>query len=159
MLRVYWLFLSLILVSINSHAVEPVLDQQATFYFNLSFDAGRTTKTEHDFGFRFDRSLVQPGENMTMSQLAAKPAVFNLKLNNNGLKAFELNGIDYTDEYYVYRGAEGGDAKTKTAETGEEVETQPVSEPSELSKKIGKIPAGVYIGFVIGVGALMATGN
>lgn len=95
MSKVYWLFLSLILASINSHAVEPVLDHQGIFYFNLTFDAGQTTKTEHDFGFRFDRSLVQPGETATMSQLNNKPAVLNLKLNSNGLKAFKLHGIDY----------------------------------------------------------------
>lgn len=165
MSKVYWLLLSLILVSINSHAVEPVLDQQGMFYFNVSFDAGQTTKTEHDFGFRFDRSLVQPGENMTMRQLAAKPAVFNLKLNKNGLKAFELHGIDYSDEYYVYRGAEGGDAKTgaaKTAaKTGGEAEAQPIPETTEETKKtktlgnvIDNAPVGVLIGIVIGGAAL-----
>jgi len=157
MSKVYWLFISLILVSINSQAIEPVLDQQGTFYFNLSFDAGQSTKTEHDFGFRFDRSLVQPGENMTMSQLTASPAVFNLKLNNRGLKAFELNGIDYyTDKYYVYRGAEGGDAKSDAAETGDEAEAQPVPETTETQKKKIDIPLGVVIGVLIGAVALGA---
>ncbi len=154
MSKVCWLFLSLILVSVNSYAVEPILDQQGMFYFNLSFDAGQTTKTEHDFGFRFDRALVQPGENMTMSQLTAKPAVFNLKLNKNGLKAFELNGIDYSYEDYVYRGAEGGDAKTgaaKTAaKTADEAEAQPVPETTAEPKKKINVPLGVIIGVLIG---------
>jgi hypothetical protein len=154
MSKVYCLFLSLILVSVSSHAFEPVLDQQATFYFNLSFDMGQTSKTDHDFGFRFDRSLVQPGENMTMSQLTAKPAVLNLKLNNNGLKALKINGIDYTDEYYVYRGAEGGDAKTGAAKTSDEAETQPIPETTEQPKKKINVPLGVIIGILIGAVAI-----
>ena len=56
---------SFLFLSLNAYAVEPVLDQQGMIYFNLSFDAGHTTKTEHNFGFRFDRAMVEPGENMT----------------------------------------------------------------------------------------------
>lgn len=136
MSKVLWLFLTLIFVSINSHAVEPVLDQQGMFYFTMTFDAGQSTKAEHDFGFRLDRTLVQPGETMSMSQLADKPAVFNLKMNNNGLKAFELNGVDYTKEYFVSR-AKGEEA---------EVEAQP--------KKSIDVPLGVIIGVVIGAVAI-----
>lgn len=135
MLKVFSLFLSLIIVSINSYAVEPILDQQGMFYFNMSFDAGTSTRTEHDFGFRLDRTLMQPGETMTMNQLADKPAVFNLKLNNNGLKAFELNGVDYSTEYYVAR----ADGET-------EVEAEP--------KKALDIPVGVIVGVLIGAVAI-----
>lgn len=147
--KVCWLFLSLFLVSFSSHAVEPVLDHQGMLYFNLSFDLGQTKKTEQDFGFRFDRSLVQPGESITMSQLTAKPAVFNLKLDSNGLKAFKLHGVDYsyeTSDAYVYHGAEGGDTKA-----GSEAEAQPIPEPSEKTKSIiDDIPVGVYVGVIIG---------
>ena len=87
-------------------------------------------------GFRLDRTLVQPGETMTMQQLADKPAVFNLKMNNDGLKAFELNGVDYSTEYYVSR-AEGEEA---------EVEAQP--------KKSVDIPVGVIVGVLIGAAAI-----
>ncbi len=134
MLKVFSLLLSLVFVSMNVNAVEPVLDQQGMFYFNMSFDAGTSTKTESDFGFRLDRTLSQPGETMGMNQLADKPAVFNLKLNNNGLKAFELNGIDYSTEYYVSRAE------------GEDVEAQP--------KKALDIPVGVIIGVLIGAVAI-----
>jgi LPS O-antigen subunit length determinant protein (WzzB/FepE family) len=136
MLKASWLFLLLIFISINSYAVEPVLDQQGMFYFSMTFDAGQSTKTEHDFGFRLDRTLVQPGETMTMQQLADKPAVFNLKMNNNGLKAFELNGVDYSTEYYVSRAE------------GEEAEAQP--------KKSVDIPVGVIVGVLIGTVAVVS---
>lgn len=135
MLKVCSLFLSLLIFSLNTFAVEPVLDQQGMFYFNMTFDAGTTTKTEHDFGFRLDRTLMQPGETMTMNQLTNSPAVFNLKLNNNGLKSFELNGVDYSQEYYVAR----ADGET-------EVEAQP--------KKALDVPVGVIVGVLIGTLAI-----
>jgi hypothetical protein len=134
MSKALWLFVSLILLSMSSHAVEPVLDQQGMFYFSMSFDAGQSTKTEHDFGFRLDRTLMQPGETMTMNQLAERPAVFNLKMNNSGLKAFELNGVDYSQEVYISRA------------DGEEAEDQP-------KKKID-IPIGIIVGALIGVMAV-----
>ena len=136
MLKLFTLFLSILLVSTSAYSVEPVLDQQGMFYFNMTFDAGTKAKTEHDFGFRLDRTLMQPGDSMTMNQLVDKPAVFNLKLNNNGLKAFELNGIDYSTEYYVARA------------DGEEVEAQP-------KKKLDtEIPIGVIVGVLIGTLAI-----
>ena len=162
MSKLYVVIFSLFLMPLNTLAFEPVMDQQGMFYFNMTFDAGQSTKTKHNFGFRLDRGLVEPGENMTMSQLANKPAVFNLQLNNNGLMAFKLNGIDYTYDEYVYHGAEGGDAKT-AAKTGEseasEAEpAQPVEE-SQLSKTIDKIPLGVLVGAIIGIVAVAGTGN
>lgn len=135
MLKVFSLFLSLMIFSVNSLAVEPVLDQQGMIYFNLTFDAGTTTKTEHDFGFRLDRTLMQPGETMTMNHLNDSPAVFNLKLNDNGLKAFELNGLDYSQEIYV---------------------AQADGEPEAKPRRKVNIPLGVIIG--VGIGALAVAG-
>lgn len=151
MSKVYGLFLALFMVSMSVQAYEPVLDHQGMLYFNLTFDVGQSKKVEHDFGFRFDRSFVQPRESVTLNQLNAKPAVFNLKLNNDGLKAFNVNGIDYSydvNERYVYHGAEGGDTKS-----GAEAETQPIPE-EEPRRKIA-IPLGVVIGVLIGTMAVV----
>lgn len=153
MSKIYSLLFTLLLLPIDSYAVEPVLDQQGMFYFNMTFDAGQTTKMEHDFGFRFDRGMVEPGENMSMSQLSNKPAVFNLKYNNKGLKAFELNGIDYSTIEYVARGAEGG-AEDGAKTTGEETEAQPIPEAEEQPKRKLDIPLGVLIGVLIGAVAI-----
>ena len=144
------LFFAFLFLSFNSYAVEPVLDHQGMVYFNLSFDAGHSTKTEHDFGFRFDRSMVRPGENMTMNQLADKPAVFNMKYNSNGLKAFELNGVDYSYIDYVHRGAEGGSTEAEAQPVPEEIVEQP-------KRKID-IPLGVIIGVGIGLVAIGGSG-
>ena len=135
MLKVFSLFLSLMIFSVNSLAVEPILDQQGMFYFNMTFDAGTSKKTEHDFGFRFDRALIQPDETITMNQSTDSPAVFNLKLSDNGLKAFELNGLDYSQEIYVAR-ADGDSGATPR-------------------RKVD-IPLGVIIG--VGIGALALAG-
>ena len=137
MVKACYFFLLVFCTVSSSHAVEPVLGQQGMFYFNLSFDAGQSTKTKHDFGFRFDRTLTQPGETITMGQLVDQPAVFNLKLNNNGLMAFELNGVDYTVEHYVHRADEGG-------------ETDQAEEP----EKSIDVPLGVIIGVLIGTFAI-----
>ena len=152
MSKVYGFFLALFLVSMNAQAYEPVLDHQGMLYFNLAFDVGQSKKVDHDFGFRFDRSFVQPRETMTMNQLNAKPAVFDLKLNNKGLKALNVHGIDYSyeeNDSYVYHGAEGGDTKSSG-----DAESQPVPEAAvEPSRKID-IPLGVISGVLIGTLAI-----
>ena len=135
----------------SSFAYEPELDQQGMLYFNLSFDAGHSTKMDHNFGFRFDRTYTSFDQVITMNQLNSKPAVFDLKLNSNGLKAFMVNGTDYSYYENVYHGAEGG-AKTGTSTNGE-VEAQPIPEQTEPGKKID-IPVGVIIGILIGAMAL-----
>lgn len=153
MSKLYGVCFSLLLLSLNVHAVEPILDHQGMLYFNLSYDIEQNKKSEHDFGFRFDRSLVQPGEVITMNQLNAKSAVFNLKLNNHGLKAFKVNGVDYSYDVnnpYVHHGAEGGD-------TGDEgnAETQPMPEATQEPERKINIPLGVIIGVLIGTLAVV----
>ncbi len=153
MSKLYGVFLSLLLLSLNVDAVEPILDHQGMLYFNLSYDIEQNKKSKHDFGFRFDRSLVQPGEVITMNQLNSKSAVFNLKLNNHGLKAFKVNGVDYSYDVnnpYVHHGAEGGD-------TGNEgnAETQPLPEATQEPERKINIPLGVIIGVLIGTLAVV----
>jgi hypothetical protein len=148
MSKVYGFILALFMVSMSAQAYEPVLDHQGMLYFNLTFDVGQSKKVDHDFGFRFDRSFVQPRESISMYQLKAKPAVFNLKLNNKGLKEFNVHGIDYSYDVidkYVYHGAEGGDAKS-----GGEAESQPIPEATEEPRRKIAIPLGVVIGVLIG---------
>jgi hypothetical protein len=123
------------------------MDHQGMLYFNLSYDLEHAKKAEHDFGFRFDRSYVQPRETMSLDQLNAKPAVFNLKLNNEGLKAFKVNGIDYsyaTNGPSIYHAAEG-----------DEVEAQPIPEATDEPRRKINIPLGVIIGVLIGTMAVV----
>ena len=127
--------------TLKSYAIEPILDQQAMAYFNVSFDIGYKKKSTHEFGLRIDRGIIQPGEIMTISQLMPRPAVFNLGFNKLGIKTIELNGVDFTDEYYVYHGAE--------TETETETEGEPKKKTKSIAKYIDKAPTGVLIGIVI----------
>ena len=143
MFRAFLFIFLLAILAVKSFAIEPVLDQQAMLYFNVSFDAGYKKKVAHNFGLRFDRGVIQPGEVMTIEQLMPRTPVFNLDINKFGIKTLELNGIDFTDKYYVYHASE--------AET-EEVEPA-TDESKKKTKSIGKYidaaPAGVLIGIVI----------
>ena len=132
----------------KAFAIEPILDQQAMIYFNVSFDEGHKKTSTYKYGFRFDRGLIKPGEAMEMSQLFTRPAVFNLGLNKYGIKAFELNGVNLTEEHYVYHAAEGENGTV--SETTEENKKQTKS----IGKYIDEAPTGVLIGVIIAVVAL-----
>ena len=146
MLRAFLFVFLLTVFTLKSFAIEPILDQQATAYFNISFDAGYKKKSTREFGLRIDRGLIKPGEIMTISQLTPRPAVFNFGFNSRGLKTFELNGADLTDEYYVYHGAE--------TEKETETEGKPEKKTKSIGEYIDKAPAGVLIGIVIAAVAI-----
>ena len=110
-------------------------------YFNVSFDTGYKKKLTHDFGLRFDRGVIQPGEIMTIDQLMPRTPVFDLGINKFGVKTFELNGIDFTDKYYVYHATE--------AEAEAEATEEPKKKTKSIGKYIDKAPTGVLIGVVI----------
>ena len=148
MLRAFLFVFLLTVFTLKSFAIEPILDQQATAYFNISFDAGYKKKSTREFGLRIDRGLIKPGEIMTISQLNPRPAVFNFGFNGRGLKTFELNGADLTDEYYVYHGAE-----TET-ETETETEGKPEKKTKSIGEYIDKAPTGVLIGIIIAAVAI-----
>ena len=144
MLRPFLFIFLLAAFTQKSFAIEPILDQQATAYLNVSFDVGYKKTSTYKFGLRFDRGLVQPSEIINISQLIPRPAVFNLGFNRYGLNNFELNGVDLTDEYYVYHGAE-----TDVETTGE-----PEKNTKSIGKYIDAAPTGVLIGIIIAVVAL-----
>ena len=143
----------LFLVSLKSLAIEPILDQQATLYFNMSFDAGYKKTLVSNYGLRFDRGLIQSDSVMTISQLIAKPAIFDLQLNKYGIKAIELNGINYTDDNYIYNATEA-DTEVVTENTKETID-EPKKKTKGLTHYINKDPTGVLIGIIIGVVALV----
>ena len=153
MSRLFGLLVVFMLVSLNTHAFEPVVDQQGMFYVNVAFDVGHSSKPKHEFGFRFDRSLVRPGDTLGINQLADKPAVFNIKMNSRCLQAFQFNVLDYSREVVVHRGSEAGETEaTEDAAPAETTETQPVP-PAETKRELD-IPLGVIIGILIGAAAV-----
>ncbi len=143
MLRAFLFVFLLATFTFKSFAIEPILDQQAMVYFNVSFDTGYKKKLTHDFGLRFDRGVIQPGEIMTIDQLMPRTPVFDLGINKFGVKTFELNGIDFTDKYYVYHATEA------EAEAEAEATEEPKKKTKSIGKYIDKAPTGVLIGVVI----------
>ncbi len=164
----YFLIIFISVFSLNGYALEPILDQQAYIYFHVPFGGTVKPQNDYSFGFRLDRTLTQPGAVIDLSANYNKPAVFNFKLGRYGIKSFELNGVDYLDDYYVYRGAEGG-AKTanetesadpQATETAEAPQQEEEKKGNKISDAISKAPAdltiGVAIGLLVGVVTLVA---
>ena len=146
MSKVYSFFLIVLMAPTSAQAYEPILDHQAMLYFNITFDVSQPKKLDNDFGIRFDRSFVEPRKTIMMNQLDDKPAILNLKLSNKGLKAFNINGNDYSyhvNDKYVYHGAEGGQAVS-----------QPIPEAEEEPRRKIAIPFGVLVGLLIGATAM-----
>lgn len=141
----------LFVLSINSHATELVLDQQAMFYIDVAFDVDQAPRAQSSFGFRLDNGLVAPGENMTAIQLVQKPAIFNLKLDHNGLRRLELSGIDYSSQ--IHHATDQDDHS--------EPQTQAKTDPAETTETVEKIdiPLGVIIGISIGLVAIATGGS
>ena len=59
------------------------------------------------------------------------------------MKALELNGVDFAEEYYVYHGTE------TDPEAAAETTDKPKKKTKSLGEYIDKAPAGVLIGIVI----------
>ncbi|MEQ8288206.1 MAG: hypothetical protein RIB78_00635 [Gammaproteobacteria bacterium] len=169
MLKPVSLFFSLLVLSTHSLAIEPELQQQGMFYFNVSFDAGTNTKTKHHFGFRIDQGMVKPGESMMLSALVKRPAALDIQYTRQGIQAFNVHGINYLDEVLVARGAEAGSEDTSTVakETEvtpaeETVEAEPVEETvttEATPRRELNIPFGVVLGLGIGLIAIAGSGN
>ncbi len=145
MLRAFLFVFLLATFALKSFAIEPILDQQAMVYFNVSFDAGYKNKSVHDFGLRFDRGVIQPGETMTIDQLMPKTPVFNLGINKYGIKTFDINGINITENHEVFHAAEAEEEEEEEAETKDNANKKTKS----IGKYIDKAPTGVLIGIVI----------
>lgn len=151
MLRAFLFIFLIATLAVKSFAVEPVLDQQAMLYFNVSFDTGYKKKVAHDFGLRFDRGVIQPGEIMTIDQLTHRKPVFDLGINKLGIKTLVLNGIDFTDKYYVYHATEeeAEETETETTDMPNETTDVPKKKTKSFGKYIDQAPTGVLIGIVI----------
>ena len=149
MLKAWPLALILSMISLKSYAIDPILDQQVTLYYGVSFDAGYNKSSKSNYGLRFDRGMIHPGDGIKISELTSKSAILNLRLNEHGIKAIELNGVNYALDDYVYHANE---AETDT--NSENVDEQE-KKSKPLTHYINKAPTGVLIGVAIGVIALV----
>ena len=149
MLKAWSLVLVLSMFSLKSYAIDLISDQQVTLYYSLSFDAGYDKTSKSNYGLRFDRDMIQLGDGIKISQLRSKSAILNLKVNEYGIKALELNGVNYAWDEYAYH------ANEAETDTNSENEDEQKKKSKPLTHYINKAPTGVLIGVAIGVIALV----
>jgi hypothetical protein len=140
---------SFIFFSSSAYAIEPVLDQHAMFYYQVPLGASNSHEARHNFGFRFDRTMMQPGEIIQYQSLMRDPAVVDIRMGYDGIRELQLNGIDYVERYYVLNGANAEGTENGNGEGGTTEEKKP-----GLDELMHSIPTGVLIGGAIGIAIL-----
>ena len=115
----YILFVVISAFSLNLHALEPVLDHQAYVYLNIPLDGANKAREGYNFGFMVDRTLIQADASIDLKPAPDRPALFDLTINQHGIKSFAINGIRFADEYYVYRANGQENGETAIEENGE----------------------------------------
>ena len=144
---------SFIFISANGHAIEPVLDQHAMLYYQVPLGASNSKEARHNFGFRFDRFMIEPGEIIQYESLLRQPAVVDIRMGYRGIQELQVNGVDYVDWYHVQQGADT--EGTGEGDSGESDKTE--DEKAGVEKFMNSIPAGVLIG--VGVLGVMLFSN
>jgi len=92
-----------LITSTNTFAVEPVLDQQLMFYYQVPLGANNPQESKHKYGLRFDQTYHDPSELIEFSRLMNRPAVFDIQSTNKGDYTFKINGLDYSETLLVNR--------------------------------------------------------
>jgi hypothetical protein len=140
----------IILLPVQSMALEPVNESHAMFYYQVPFSANKVAEKKHSFGFRMDNTSYQHGEMIRYQDLMKKIAAFDFKFGHEGVEGVYVSGVDYLQRYRLLR-ADGEDA-------GDEAETSKDS-GSRLGKDVHEslvdlvetVPLGFVIGGIIGV--------
>jgi len=147
-----------ILITSNVWAVEPIYDQQATFYYQIPFGGVNKADNTHKFGFRVDRVAVdrltgQYSDSITFNDLMKRPASLDIQMGHQGIAAFKMHGYDYLPQLISQVDDEGGEnGEADGQENGEASETEKSEE-----KKYLKLPElnQTNFGVLLGVGILI----
>jgi len=146
------------LITSNVWAVEPIYDQQATFYYQIPFGGVNKADNTHKFGFRVDRVAVdrltgQYSDSITFNDLMKRPASLDIQMGHQGIAAFKMHGYDYLPQLISQVDDEGGEnGEADGQENGEASETEKSEE-----KKYLKLPElnQTNFGVLLGVGILI----
>ncbi len=146
------------LITSNVWAVEPIYDQQATFYYQIPFGGVNKADNTHKFGFRVDRVAVdrstgQYSDSISFNDLMKKPASLDIQMGHQGIAAFKMHGYDYLPQLISQVDDEGGEnGEADGQENGEASETEKSEE-----KKYLKLPElnQTNFGVLLGVGILI----
>ena len=146
------------LIMSNVWAVEPIYDQQATFYYQIPFGGVTKIDNTHKFGFRVDRVAVdrstgQYSDSISFNDLMKRPASLDLQMGHQGVAAFKMHGYDYLPQLISQADDEGGEnGKVSSQENGEASEAEKSDEKEYL-----KLPElnQTNFGILLGVGILI----
>ena len=154
---------SFIFISANGHAIEPVLDQHAMLYYQIPLGAANGKEARHNFGFRFDRQMIQPGEVIQYQSLMRQQAVVDVRMGYAGLQELQVNGIDYAGRYHAQHAATTeeaeGNGKGEEVKSGEAKTEEAKTEEGNAEEKkdgTGKFMHDLPFGVIMGVGILGA---
>jgi len=150
------------LITSNVWAVEPIYDQQATFYYQIPFGGVNKADNTHKFGFRVDRVAVdrltgQYSDSITFNDLMKRPASLDLQMGHQGIAAFKMHGYNYLPHLISRADDEGGQDGVENGE----VDGQENGEASEAEKndekKYLKLPElnQTSFGILLGAGILI----
>lgn len=151
----------------NAWAVEPIDEQQATFYYQIPFGGVKKVDNAHKFGFRvdrvtIDRSTGQYSDSVSFNDLMKTPAALDFQMGHNGVTAFKMHGYDYLPQLISKADEEAsGDGEVvEESEAGEPEASEPKKGDEEkyidIVPEMNQTTFGIMLG--VGIGILALTG-
>ncbi len=153
-----------LLVPVNSMALEPVNEAHAMFYYQVPFSANKAEQKKHRFGFRMDQTSYKYGEMIQYQQLMNKTAMLDFKMGYEGVQGLYVSGVDYLQRYRLARAAEDdqGEAEDDVDASDDADEKDSIGKKiaSDIGNTIEEITDIVPLGFMIGgaIGLVLITG-
>lgn len=155
------------LVMFNASAAEKFMEPHAMLYYQVTFGNNHAHAVKQTFGLRLDEALVEPRKPIDYQKLFRRPAVINLKMNDAGVMALNITGVNFLKQIRTLHASED-DANTAAGGSGAEAKGQ-----AQTAKKKGgffKLPdysnaikksqyLGLGIGILVGIGFAMGVGG
>ncbi|NKB36083.1 MAG: hypothetical protein GKR93_02790 [Gammaproteobacteria bacterium] len=154
----------ILLIPIQSMALEPVNEAHAMFYYQIPFSTAKVAEKKHSFGFRMDHTSYQNGGMIEYQKLMKKTAAFDFKMGHEGVEGMYVSGVDFLQRYRLARAAEGEEEMAMDDEMATKPETKKPSAISKVGTDVGNtiddLISIVPLGFAIGgaVAIVLVTG-
>ncbi len=152
----------------NGWAVEPIEEQQALLYYQISFGAEKMVNNTHKFGFRVDRVTIDRttglySDSVSFNDLMKRPASLDFQMDHEGITAFKMHGYDYLPGLISKADEDGGegvgeDGNASEPEAGDS-EKSDEEKYVKFSDVMNQTSFGILIGGVIAVLAITGSGG
>lgn len=148
-------------------------------YYKVALGESNSNRSKSSFGLRFDNVTYTPDHTIDYKHLAARPAVFDLRMDKHGVEGIYISWTDYLKKYKVNRQNDEqiGDEQIQdeqidegtdvVAEEEYEEEYEDYDDGLTIKEHISGVladlrsvaPLGVYIGVGLGVALLLGTAD